>query len=129
MADPIFVTLRVRSRIARLSDADFSKFLSLSIIIGGLIVGLGQLVFLAFSSIQCVNEATVEGLDWRECKRSLISQAGLGGLVGLYIILLLVSGIAPRKYIDRHISKPKKIARLDPNFEEVRCYAKGNLQY
>ena len=121
--------MRVRSRIARLSDADFSKFLSLSIIIGGLIVGLGQLVFLAFSSIQCVNEATVEGLDWRECKRSLISQAGLGGLVGLYIILLLVSGIAPRKYIDRHISKPKKIARLDPNFEEVRCYAKGNLQY
>ena len=64
-----------------------------------------------------------------ECKRSLYSQTGLGGLVAEYTILLLVSGIAPRKYIDRHIIKLKKIATMDLNVKEVRYYAKGTLQY
>ena len=49
-----FVALRVRFRIARLSDADLSIFLSMSVMKGGMIVGIGQLVFLAFS---CVNTA------------------------------------------------------------------------
>ena len=115
----LLFALQIRSRIAKLSDADLSKFLSMSIIKGGLVVGLGQLVFLAFSSIQCLNEATVEGHDWRECKRSLYSQTGLGGLVVEFTILLLVSGIAPKKYIDRHIIKPKKIATMDLNLKEV----------
>ena len=89
----------VRSRVAKLSDADLSRFLSLSVVKGGLIVGLGQLIFLAFSSVQCLNEASAEGHDWTECKRSLYSQTGLGGLVAEYTIIELVSGIAPRKYI------------------------------
>ena len=92
----------------------------MSIIKGGLIVGLGQLVFLTFSSIQCLNEASVEDLDWRECKRSLYSQAGLGGLVAEYTILLLVSGVAPKKYIDKHIIKSRRIATMNLNLEEVR---------
>ena len=125
----LFVALRTRSRVARLSDSDLSKFLSMSVIKGGLIVGLGQLLFLAFSSVQCLNEATIEGLGWTECKRSLFSQTGLGGLIALYRIIEIVSGIAPKKYIDRHIIKPKKIATMDLNLEEVRCYAKATLQY
>ena len=116
--------LRIRSTIARLPDSDLSRFLSMSVIKGGLIVGLGQLIFLAFSSVQCLNEATIEGHDWRECKRSLYSQAGLGGLVAEYTILLLVSGVAPKKYIDRHIIKLERIATMNLNLEEVRCYAK-----
>ena len=119
----LLVALRARSRVAKLSDSDLSRFLSMSVIKGGLIVGLGQLIFLAFSSIQCLNEASVEGHDWTECKRSLYSQAGLGGLVAEYTILLLVSGIVPRKYIDRHIIKLKRIATMDLNLEQVRCYA------
>ena len=112
-----------------LSDSDLSRFLSMSVIKGGLIVGLGQLIFLAFSSIQCLNEASVEGEDWTECKRSLYSQTGLGGLVAEYTILLLMSGVAPKKYIDRHIIKPKKIATMHLNLEEVRHYAESTLQY
>ena len=57
--------------------------------------------------------------SWTACRRSLYSQTGLGGLVAEYTILLLVSGIAPRKYIDRHIIKPKKIVTLDLNVKEV----------
>ena len=179
----LLVALRVRASISKLSDSDLSRFLSMSVIKGGLIIGLGQLVFLAFSSVQCLNEASIEGHDWteckrslysqtglgslvglhtiimfvsgiaprkyidrhiikkgesdcphsdhpwRECKRSFYSQTGLGGLVALYTIIELVSGITPRKYIDRHIVKPKKIATMDLNLEEVRCYAKGTLQY
>ena len=125
----MFFSLRIRSTIARLPDADLSKFLSMSVIKGGLIVGLGQLVFIAFSSVQCLNEASVEGHNWTECKRSLSSQTGLGGLVAEYTILLLVSGVAPRKYIDRHMIKLKKIATMNLNLEEVSCFVKGNLQY
>ena len=111
--------LRLRSSFARLSDADLSKFLSMSVIKGGLIVGLGQLVFLAFSSVQCLNEAALEGHSWRECKRSLYSQTGFGGLIAEYTIIMLVSGVVPRKYIDRHIIKINKVATLDLNVKEV----------
>ena len=99
----------------------------MSVVKGGLIVGLGQLIFLAFSSVQCLNEASVEGLDWTECKRSLYSQTGLGGLVAEYTVLLLVSGVAPRKYIDRHIIKPKKIVMMNLNVKEVSALMIGIL--
>ena len=91
----------------------------MSVIKGVLVVGLGQLVFLALSSVQCLNEATVERHSWRGCNRSLYSQTGLGSLVAEYTIIVLVSGVAPRKYIDRHIVKPNKIATMDLNLKEV----------
>ena len=111
--------LRVRSRIAKLSDADLSVFLSMSTVKGGLIVGLGQLAFIAFSSIQCASEAKLQGNDWKECKRSLLSQTGLGGLVGLYTVISLVSSIAPKRYIDRHTIKLERIAIMDLNVKET----------
>ena len=40
---------------------------------------------------------SVEGLNWRACKRSLYSQTGLGVLVGLYTVITLVSGVAPKR--------------------------------
>ena len=48
---------RVRARIAKLSDDDLSKYLSNYVIGGGLVVGLGQLTFLALSTLQCESEA------------------------------------------------------------------------
>ena len=51
------VGMRFRARVAKLSDADLESFLSNEVIKGGLIVGLGQLLFLAFASIQCESEA------------------------------------------------------------------------
>ena len=40
----------------------------------------------------------------------------------MYTVIVLVSGIAPKKYLDRHIIKPKKIATMNLNLEEVRIY-------
>ena len=80
---------------------------------------MGQLVFLAFSSIQCMNAASIEGHDWTACKRTLYSQTGLGGLVAEVTIITLASGVAPRKYVDRHIIKAEKIATMDLNLKEV----------
>ena len=123
----LFVVLRIRSSIARLSDSDLSEFLSMSVIKYGLVTGLAQLVFLAFSSVQCLSEARVEGGgDWKACKRSLYSQTGLGGLVALYTIIMFMTGVAPKRYIDRHIIKPKMIAKMDLDLEEVRRHAKAN---
>ena len=118
----LFLALRIRSKISRLSDDDLSDFLSMSVIKGSLFVGLSQLLFLAFSSIQCVYEAKLEGKDWKACKRSLYSQTGLGGLVALYTIITLMSGVVPRKYIEQHIVKSKKIIRMDLNLKEVSAF-------
>ena len=84
-----------------------------------MIVGLGRFVFLTFPSIQCVNEAWIEGRDWTACRRSLYSQTGLGGMVALYTTIELVSGVVPRKYVDRRVIKPKKIATMNLNLKEV----------
>ena len=50
------VGLYLRSIIAKLSDADLSNFLSMSVLKEGFIVGMAQLSFLAFSSLQCSSE-------------------------------------------------------------------------
>ena len=67
----LLVSWRIRSMVGELSDADLSEFLSMSVIKVGLVVGLGQLAFLAFSSIQCESEARLEGKGWEDCNRSL----------------------------------------------------------
>ena len=70
------VMLAFRSRIACLSDADLSGYISMSVIKGGIVIGLAQLAFLALSSIQCNSEATLMGNSWKECTRSLYAQTG-----------------------------------------------------
>ena len=51
------ICLRVRSSISKLSDDDLTEFLSMIVLKEGLIVGMAQLAFLAFSSLQCSSEA------------------------------------------------------------------------
>ncbi|GMH71858.1 hypothetical protein TrST_g1472 [Triparma strigata] len=45
--------MKCRPHIAKLSDEDLSKFLINDVIMGGMLVGLGQLAFLMFASVQC----------------------------------------------------------------------------
>ena len=122
------VGLRIRSSIARLSNEELSEFISMSVVKGGMIVGFGQISFLAFSSIQCLSEAKVEaekdGFNWNEnswllCKRSLFSQTGLGCLVASYTIITLITGMAPKKYIERHTVDIKKIVTMSLTLEET----------
>ena len=110
-----YVFLRIRANAAKLSDEALEDFLASKVMKGGLTVGLGQIVFLAFSSIQCYSEANQNGDEWYECKRSLWSQTGLGGMIAGVTIVLLVGGIAPPKYIERHTPKIQKIASMDLN--------------
>ncbi|GMH59134.1 hypothetical protein TrLO_g15018 [Triparma laevis f. longispina] len=77
--------------IAKLPDKEISYFLTNDVIMGGMMIGLGQLAFLMFASIQC--EKRNEQGAWRQCNRTLISQAGLSFMVMLYVIIrLLVRG-------------------------------------
>ena len=115
----LIVSWRIRSRVAKLSDADLSEFLSMSVVKVGLVVGLGQLAFLAFSSIQCESEAKLEYRDWSDCNRSLYSQAGLGGLVSLFTIITLVSGVAPKRYIEKHTIKTRDIVTMNLKIAEL----------
>ena len=68
---------RRRSRIAKLTDKDLSRFLTNDVVMGGVIIGLGQLTFLMFASIQCDNGNFIDEVDdWRQCNRTLYSSAG-----------------------------------------------------
>ena len=66
--------LKIRSNLAGLPDAEVSEFLTNTLIKEGLLMGLGQLSLLIFSSIQCEGDLAPSSEDWRECNRTLFSQ-------------------------------------------------------
>ena len=83
--------MKCRSHIAKLSNEELSAFLTQDVVLGGIIIGLGQLAFLMFPTIQCDRNAD----SWRDCKRTLHSQFGLSSMVTLYIVVKLASGVVP----------------------------------
>ena len=105
----------IRSHIAKLSDEDLSKFLTEDVIMGGVLVGLGQLAFLMFASIQCDGKEE----DWRQCRRTLYSQVGLSYMVTLYTTIKIPSGVVPQQILDKHIISLKKVSAMDLNAEEA----------
>ncbi|GMH93315.1 hypothetical protein TL16_g12594 [Triparma laevis f. inornata] len=104
-----------RSYVAKLSDEDLSKFLTEDVVMGSVLVGLGQLAFLMFASIQCHGNAD----DWRQCNRTLLSQAGLSGMVTLFTIIKLASGVVPKRILEKHVISLKKVLAMDLNAEEA----------
>ncbi|GMI46432.1 hypothetical protein TrCOL_g1227 [Triparma columacea] len=107
--------MKVRSRIAKLPDEDLSKFLTNDVIMIGMFVGLGQITFLMLGAIQCNGNAD----DWRDCNRTLISQTGLGGMVTIYTIFKLVSGVVPKRILEKHTISMKKFLSMDLNAGEA----------
>ncbi|GMI09881.1 hypothetical protein TrVE_jg13446 [Triparma verrucosa] len=107
--------LKCRPHVAQLSDEDLSKFLANDVIFGGMIIGLGQLAFLMFASIQCDGNAD----DWRQCNRTLFSQTGLSGMVTLFTIIKLASGVVPKRILNKHVISPRKVLAMDLNVEEA----------
>lgn len=105
---------KLRSRIARLPDEDLSNFLTNDVFFGGMIIGLGQLTFLMFASIQCNGNAD----DWSKCNRTLYSQAGLSGMVTLLTIIKLTSGVVPKRILKKHIIPLKKVFAMDSSAAE-----------
>ncbi|GMI08900.1 hypothetical protein TrVE_jg2098 [Triparma verrucosa] len=105
---------RVRSGVADLPGAKMSHYLTHVVLKGGFFVGLAQLSFLIFSSIQCEAE---EG-RYHRCSRTLYSQTGLGIMVVLYLSIKIVTGLVPDHILDRHIVSVKKVVALDLNLEE-----------
>lgn len=108
--------VKARSQLAKLSDANLSKFLSQDIIMGGVLIGLGQLTFLVFASIQC--NASVPKFDWEECRRTLVSQVGLSFMVMLYVIIKLLSGVVSKHILEKHTISAKRFAAMRMNSEE-----------
>lgn len=67
-----------------------------------------------FGSIQCDSNA----YDWTEYNGTLISQAGLSGMVSLYTIIKLASGVVPKRILEKHMISVKKILEMRVNAEE-----------
>ncbi|GMH60436.1 hypothetical protein TL16_g03050 [Triparma laevis f. inornata] len=83
---------------------------------GGVLIGLGQLTFLVFASIQC--NASVPKFDWEECRRTLVSQVGLSLMVMLYVIIKLLSGVVSKHILEKHTISAKRFAAMRMNSEE-----------
>ncbi|GMH82038.1 hypothetical protein TrST_g3249 [Triparma strigata] len=107
--------LRVRRRIGRLNDKELSDFLSLKVLKDGLFMGLAQLGFLTFSAIQC----EAEELNWSDCNRTLYSQTGLGFMVVIYTAAELISGIAPKRIVEKHVVPTKNILAMNLTLQET----------
>ncbi|GMH69503.1 hypothetical protein TrLO_g5565 [Triparma laevis f. longispina] len=105
--------MNYQSHVAELTDEDLSYFLTNDVVIG-VIVGLGQLAFLMFASIQCNNAND----DWRQRNRTLINQAGLSGMVTLYGLVKLASGVVPQHILEKHMVSMKKVVAMRMNAEE-----------
>ncbi|GMH47155.1 hypothetical protein TrVE_jg3053 [Triparma verrucosa] len=109
------IGMKVRSHVASLSDEDLSNFLMNDVIFGGMLVGLAQLAFIMFGSIQCDGNAD----DWRQCSRTLYSQAGLSFMVTLFTIIKLLSGVVPKRVLAKHVISPKKVLAMDLKANEA----------
>ncbi|GMH69308.1 hypothetical protein TL16_g05125 [Triparma laevis f. inornata] len=111
-----------RSHIAELPDKDLSHFLTNDVIMGALIIGLGRLAFLLFASIQYDGKPKVDkdgnNGDWRLCNRTLISQTGLSGMISLYVIIKLLSGVVPEHILEKHVLSMKKVVAMKMNAEK-----------
>ncbi|GMI05766.1 hypothetical protein TrVE_jg12803 [Triparma verrucosa] len=109
------VGMMSRSHMANLSDEDLSKFLTNDVIMGGVLMGLGQLAFLMFGSVQCDGNAG----NWRKCNRTLVSQTSLSAMVTLLTIIKILSGVVPKRILDNHVISPKKVFAMDLNTEQA----------
>ena len=107
--------MKIRSQAASLCEAELSDFLTNHVIKGGVFIGLGQLTFLMFASIQCDGNAD----DWQDCSRTLYSQTGLSLMVSLYLVTNLVSGVVPKRIIERHFLTFKQVIAMEMGKVEV----------
>ena len=71
-----------RKRIGKLEDKELSQFLTQKVVKQSMLIGLAEISFLMFSSVQCANRS-----NWRECERTLYSQTCIG------IMVVVVNGI------------------------------------
>ncbi|GMH67583.1 hypothetical protein TrLO_g9406 [Triparma laevis f. longispina] len=99
------------SKTSKLRDSKLSQFLVKGIFKQGMLIGLGQLIFLGCAPLQCDFKTSSENLPWTECRRALYSQTGLGAMVSLYIIINIVSGMAPSRILIKHYITPKMILK------------------
>ena len=107
--------MKSRTHVAKLSGEDLSTFLTDDVILGGVFVGLTQLTFLMFGSIQCYGNTD----EWRDCNRTLYSQAGLSFMIGTYILIKLASGVVPKQILEKHVFSLKKVVAMRMNSEEA----------
>ncbi|GMH73506.1 hypothetical protein TL16_g06212 [Triparma laevis f. inornata] len=101
-----------------LSDEKLTKFLTEDVMVGWLLVGMAQLTFLAFGSIQCENGLSDRVTGYDECNRTLFSQTALGFTVVFLVMCKAVSGVAPKHIVDRHVVTLKSILAMNLTADE-----------
>ena len=113
---------KIRGWVARLNDRNLSIFLTDGVMKEGLLIGLAQLGFLLFSSVQCEAEVQ-EWNSWTECSRTLFSQTGLGVMICLYLGVKILSRLAPKNILDKHLLSARSVFAMDLNMEGfVQCF-------
>ena len=104
----------VRSKVGDLPDKDLSDYIIKHVYKDAMLIGLAQLAFLIFSSIQCEGNKS----NYKDCNRTLYSQSGLGLLVATFTIIQLVGGIFPKHILEKHVVSIKKVVSMNMNAQE-----------
>ncbi|GMH66597.1 hypothetical protein TrST_g749 [Triparma strigata] len=117
----LYVGLWFRNLVAELSDEDLDRFITQDVVKGGVFVGLGQLVFLIFSCLQCYSDhfstgrASVEYNVAVSCERALLSQVGLSYMVWMFSLVKLFFGALPKSVLRQNIVPLKKVVIMRLN--------------
>ena len=69
-----------------------------------------------FGSIQC--DRANDG-DWGQCERTLYSQTGLSFIVGAYTTIKILTGVVPKKILDKHTVSLKDVLGVTMDVEAV----------
>ena len=109
--------------VANSHDHIISEFLTHGVIKEGLLIGLAQLGFLLFSSVQCAAEVQALSQNWKKCNRTLYSQTGLGTLISLYLGVKILSRLAPKNILDKHHVSMRSVFAMDLKVQGfVECF-------
>mmetsp|Transcript_6008 Transcript_6008/g.10929 ORF Transcript_6008/g.10929 Transcript_6008/m.10929 type:complete len:593 (+) Transcript_6008:803-2581(+) len=117
----LYVGLWFRNLVAELSDEDLDRFITQDVVKGGVFVGLGQLIFLIFSCLQCYSDhfstgrASVEYNVTVSCERALLSQVGLSYMVWMFSLVKLFFGALPKSVLRQNIVPLKKVVIMRLN--------------
>ncbi|GMH77653.1 hypothetical protein TL16_g07484 [Triparma laevis f. inornata] len=135
----LYFIVRVRKLAEKLPEYQLTDFLIFVVFKGGILIGVTQLMFLAFAPLQCIasqqnfapwifdadnnepftKEPTDDEKAWKNCRRSIYSTTGLAFIVSLYTLFQISAAVVPYKVLRRHILPAKQLIEMNLSFTQA----------
>lgn len=106
-------------RMNELPDDMLSAFMITRVFGKTLVAGVVQGAFLLLDGIRCTLRVRGDGKLHRECSRTLFGEVGIGCMLTLLLIALLMSGLVPKKHLEKLEIPMKKIVTGELQRREI----------